>query len=108
MTLFAAVGLGRVLSNRFLPLRVAGWIAALALAALAAQGDRALIRQSDGLIGDLERLTAQADLVVIVPRLAQSPVHAMLTGDAPIGSATARWPPVCPSAPSGGAGAPVG
>jgi len=94
----AAAGLGALLTaNRWVPLRVLGGLAALALVWLSIEGDRALLSQPDEWLHDVGRYAAGAELLMIVPRNAQLPITAMLTGDAPSASAPVAWPPVCES-----------
>jgi len=98
LTLLAATGLGLMISGRrgSKP-RMLGWFLAIALAVVSAYGNGMVVRGSEGWIGQISRLCAGADLLMIVPRSAQLSVHAMLTGDSPLASATLRWPPVCES-----------
>jgi hypothetical protein len=96
LALCAATGLGLLIGSRqhWAP-RVLGWTAAGVLAAVCLVNNSAVVRNSEGWIDQIAALSARADLLMIVPRSAQFPVHAMLTGDAPPGSETMRWPPVC-------------
>jgi hypothetical protein len=97
LAFFAAIGLGLTISSAGRRTRLLGWLLAGALSALSATGNAAVVRNSTGWIAQIAQIGARADLLVIVPRSAQFPVYAMLTGDVPLGSRTTRWPPVCES-----------
>ena len=98
LALLAALGLARLLAaRRGSAARRGGVLVAAVLVALAAIGNRALIAGATGWVERLDRYTAGADLIVLAPRAALMPVHAMLTGDAPTADAAMRWPPVCES-----------
>jgi hypothetical protein len=97
LTWFAAAGLGLLLSGPGLIRRGTGWLLIGALMVIGVRENGALLRASHGWIDNLDEIARQADLLLIVPRAAQFPIFAMLTGDGPEGTATVRWPPVCPS-----------
>jgi hypothetical protein len=96
LALLAAVGLAGMLaaSNRT-TVRVLGCLLAIVLAGLSVRGNSALVLWTGDWLSGIDRLRGAADLMMIVPRSAQFPVYAMLTGDSPLCGESLRWPPVC-------------
>jgi hypothetical protein len=94
---FAAAGLGLLLCGAGLLARAAGWLLLCALAVIGVIENGATLRASAGWIDNLDAVLAQADLLLVVPRAAQFPVLAMLTGDGPratrpcAGHRSAEW-----------------
>lgn len=98
LALGAAAGLGAMLTaSKSAARRRIGVAAALVLVALAVAGNRALLSQPDEWLRGVGHMTRGAELVMVVPRSAQLPVAAMLTGNSSAASAAVAWPPVCES-----------
>jgi hypothetical protein len=96
LALFAATGLGMMIERtNGRKIQALGWSAACAVVVISAIGNSAVVCNSEGWIWQIGDISARTDLLMIVPRSAQFPIHAMLTGDVPMGSATLRWPPIC-------------
>jgi hypothetical protein len=98
LALLAAIGWGQLIAAAKRPLaRAMGGLSLLGLLALAAYGNIVLLRGARGWLDRLANVCSGADLLVVAPRSAQMPIHAMLTGDSPLASPGIRWPPVCES-----------
>jgi hypothetical protein len=95
LAFLAAIGLGSLFAAASGKVRGLVWLLVSGLAVCAFVGDRAALDAAHGWNTDIGRLSAGADLIVIVPRDAQGMMYAMLFGDAPEGRETVRWLPVC-------------
>jgi hypothetical protein len=94
LALLAAIGWAELIARSK---RGAAGLSLVGLLVLCAYGNTVLLRGAGGWLDQLAEVCSGADLLVVAPRSAQMPIHAMLTGDSPLASPGIRWPPVCES-----------